>query len=82
MLPIMDDSKPKASLIVGISHSRDEENMPEDDKMLEDAASAILSAMDRRDKGLLTYALKTFIKLCDDSYKNNDDEDEENGDFY
>lgn len=81
MLPIMDDSKPKASLIVGISHSKKDGELPQDEQMLEDAASAILTAMDRRDKSLLTYALKTFFKLCDEPEKDEDEDEKEESYF-
>jgi len=79
MLPMMDDKKPKASIIVGMSHSGPEEKEG-DDKMLDDAAGAIVTAMQRGDKQLLAYALKTFIKLCDNDYKSDDDDDDE-GDY-
>lgn len=80
MLPIMDDQKPKASLIIGIN-SPGEESQTQGETMLEDAAGSIMEAVKRGDKGLLSYALKTFIGLCEDKYESEDEEEEEDEEF-
>jgi len=81
MLPIMDDQKPRASLIIGIN-SPGEESQTNDEGMLEDAASSIMEAVKRGDKGLLAYALKTFIGLCEDKYEENEEDEEEMDEDY
>lgn len=75
MLPIMDDQKPRASLIIGIN-SPGEESQTDSEGMLEDAASSIMEAVKRGDKGLLAYALKTFIGLCEDKYEEDEESDQ------